>query len=483
MMRLTNLRLATTGPILLAVVALAAAGAAVAFGQAPPSATPTPEVTATPSPTLVVEDVPPEPTRPPKEEPEAPPKIPALAPAGPVAGDPVVVHTGDGDCLNVRNAPSTQFAESILFCAIEGHALWLTSERVEADGEVWRRAIGLGWVAERYTKPATPLALPVGLGGIAVSLPDYSRNTLEFARLDASGDTVSSATFEGGQQGIGWNVERISPDGEYIAIGAPRTDGWQDVIIGDATGAEVARIAQAAALGWGDSGRLLLHTTVDCGSGSGCLNQLAVFEAASGATIPLGERTALWPTAQWHPSGESVIAVIGGLQLVELALDGTAREIVTLPPDSPGIGEFAISPDGTRLLSASFIGAAQVFDLRTGAVDNLPRAAQRTDIGGRCGGGGTGLVSWLDDGRVVYHENAAERGQNGITVIDLATRTRTVIPFSTVQDIQPLGDSLIAFTTIESDAAGGSWPVTWVMDVDSRQSWPVTTGQAAVFLE
>jgi hypothetical protein len=446
-----------------------AAATPVTATPTPSASTPTPAAS-TPSPTSVV----PTPAAKPVETPPPPPvpqhSTELLPPLGPVSADPVRVHTGDSDCLNVRPAPGTTFQTDALFCLSEGATLWLSGPAQVVDGQTWRFALGLGWVAARYTvpdpKPAKPF--PALLKGLGVVQRDG--DFANVGRLDSKLNVLSRGSVLTRSQGIGTAPPRLSPSGEYVAY--PDVDQGRPIT-------RIARLADGFVFsypntwyeGWSSDNRLLLGTQVcspECRSG------LSVADPRTGQQAEFAPPAAgYYGSGAWAPDGKSILFVPDGKSVVRIALDGTRTTVATIP-DGAGLGEISVSPDGNFLLGAGTLAPLRVVDLRDGSMRELPRAQARTQIGGSCGSGASQRSGWIDSTRVVYHESFAEnRANNGITLVNLADNTRRVFSFAFVQDLQLAAPGLLSFT---------SGDATWLLDLATGESWPVAVGAGAVWL-
>jgi hypothetical protein len=89
----------------------------------------------------------------------APPPTPVSLPASAAApipvfsptfqpGMPVVVSTGDGDCLNVRSGPGR--GATIVACLADGTTARVADGPISADGVTWWLLDSLGWAAGEY---------------------------------------------------------------------------------------------------------------------------------------------------------------------------------------------------------------------------------------------------------------------------------------------------------------------------------------------
>ena len=88
------------------------------------------------------------------------PSVPSSpAGAGPLRAGVRAIVAGAGDCVNIREAPST--SARIRQCLPDGARLRVVDGPVAADGYEWWRLDGLGWAAGRYLSPVAP-SLEIG---------------------------------------------------------------------------------------------------------------------------------------------------------------------------------------------------------------------------------------------------------------------------------------------------------------------------------
>lgn len=213
-------------------------------------------------------------------------------PAKPINAEPVRVHTGDGDCLNVRPQPGTTFATDPYTCLAEGTLLWLTPVGVTADGETWRYALGAGWVAARYTKPTTapPLRLPAGLSEATVINQVDGR--IRMSKVDFASTKESGAQFVQASGSIA-----VSPDG--AAFAAWDGQGWLGAT---GTGQATPLTDAAMPLTWHVSGKLLARRPD---------NVIVVVDPADGSSRPITEPGDPIEGLVWAADGRSVYAIKG----------------------------------------------------------------------------------------------------------------------------------------------------------------------------
>jgi hypothetical protein len=91
--------------------------------------------------------------------------VTAEAYAGPLSiGAEVVVANTEGDCLNVRSAPSAD----VLSCLPEGQTAVIDDGPIYDGGHWWWRLAGLGWSAGDFLQlplaPVDPLPVSLGIG-------------------------------------------------------------------------------------------------------------------------------------------------------------------------------------------------------------------------------------------------------------------------------------------------------------------------------
>lgn len=460
----------------LAAAALAAGTRAEGPG-AEGTATPTvtQSVTATPTPFI------PEPTPTPWAPPPPLPR-PAGPPAhdwagfGPVDAEPVRVHTGDGDCLNLRWLPGTAGQPTPRACAPEGTLLWLSGAAVEADGETWRYALGMGWVAVRYTVPA-PEA-PRGFGPF--------RAATVLGTDDGSWTQAAEVTPDGRVQvrGGGWlpfnaawaavRPSPLAPSGRYIAFQDHFAEPAGGKVADLATGGRVP-LGKAMPLLWGPGDRLAVRLPDACDACPGAI----------GWTAPPFDEVTPVPAAvawnlAWLPDGSGFVTWSAELGLRVVGLDGSERAIPLALGSDEWPGELSVSPSGRRVLAVPFAGPVRVIDLQTGEVRRIERP-QPAIVGGRCGGT-PGLTSaWIDDETIAWHEEGLGRERNGIWVVNLRTGSSQVYPFTDVLEMRPAGGGLLAFTVQGYAPKEGLGPVSWLLDPGRGLAWPATGGMFAAW--
>jgi hypothetical protein len=389
-----------------------------------------------------------------------------------VVAERFLVHTGDGDCLNVRPKPGTQFASEVIYCAPEGQVLWLYGKSTEVDGETWRYALGAGWVATRYVQPApaTSSALPGGLKGGLV----WDQEGRAFARVGPTGSITGTGNLSVNGPII---APAVSPDGQLFAFTTIDPRGGERTLIVDAGGTQVASLQGQQPVAWrGDL--LLLRRNESCSQQ--CM-VLSLFDRATGQSRQLSRGALTAGDVAWAPDGQSVIVAAGGTTLVRLALDGTPTPLPVKFGENDGIWSISASPDGNTLLAGGGFGPLQTISLRDGSRATFQRAAPKPANGGGCGAGMGRLAAFLDATHIIYHEQFAVRGQNGLTIGNLADGSRRVLPFGNVVDLQVVAGGVVAFTTWEQ-MDGESHPVSWLLDVASGEARPIATGARASWI-
>ncbi|MBI5949284.1 MAG: hypothetical protein HY875_14195 [Chloroflexi bacterium] len=430
-------------------------------------ASPTPYSKPTESPTA-------EPT--PVETPPPPPPPVPLLPMGPVPAERVKVQTGDGDCLNVREAPGLRFQSDPRFCVPEGTILWLAGASQAVDGETWRYALGIGWVASRFTvaAPAPRPDFETTRNGFTAWRP--ANNSITITRFDAKMAVVSSVDVPHKGFGLGSRLPMLSPGGEYLAFSDQGDNGQPRTVVVRVADGDTQEYPGGWTEGWSRDGLLLISVSNGCRDT--CKTNLSIVDPVQGTRTDLTEPgESNWGPA-WAPDGKSVVTTENkGTGLVRIGLDGTVTPLVTLP-EGVTVGLIALSPSGRQLVSGSAVGAYRLVDLESGAALLFSRAKQRTDIGGKCGGAVGQLQVWLDETRFVYHETYAEKGGNGLTVASLVDGSRRVFPFFGVSDIRRVDANRVTFTSW--GGVEGIGEVTWILDVRNGEAWPLVMGSGLV---
>jgi hypothetical protein len=434
--------------------------------QNTPSPTPTPsaEASAVATPTAM-----PTPTVP------APVEAPMAVPFGPLAAEPYRAYTGDGDCLNVRPVPGTTFQGDPRTCVPEGFLLWLYGEPKVVDGREWRYALGEGWVASEYVKPAPGAA--TGFGPFrSVTVSAQAGEVTKLASVSKSGAVSNLPLLPSAIRGLGDVPPAISPDGQWGAYGREERYVPTLTIRNMADGTEM-KYPQAHLASWGPANRLLIRMGTNCPQQ--CTWTTGWIDPREGILHPLTEKKNDWYTFTWAKDGLSLYVIEAGV-LKHVRFDGTAETVPLQNAGEMAWGEMSVSEDGRRLVVSPFQGAISIIDLRTGVVSKIQRAPQIV-AGGRCGGGGSSLTTWLDANTVIWHESYAEKGGNGITISNVNGGGRRLIPFFTVSDIRTVAPNLVSFVTFDDpgnkDGSGG-FQLTWLLDTTTNEARPVTVGAA-----
>lgn len=496
-----NGRTGTTLALGAVVVGLSAVGLAAAFGLAGGGAN-GPAEAATAEPAATITAMPESPVLPTPavatatpDRLQAPRELPRLAeddrgspptPGSKVEATPVRVFTGDGDCLNVRPQPGTTFEATPYSCVAEGTLLWLSGDEVEADGERWRYALGAGWVAIAYTRAAAPVSLE--LPGSVVTLwtlgeyRDPKQGSpiggadVHVVRLDvASGKILARAVFPGYGGGLGARNPEISPDGEYVAFGRWDELGEGTTVVGsvsDGSAMEVPGYPE----GWSAEGALLLVTNQSCDGH--CRYDLAIYRPGSRAFTTLATKVE-GTVAGWTYDGSGVFVTNGNLELLEISLDGRVKLHGTMAEDA-GLWSAAPSPDGRYLLGAARLDSLALVSIDGADVRQLARAPQR-ELPGKCGGTWSRVSGWLDVATVFYHERSSADGQDGITLLDVGSGNRRVLPFFNAQDIGSPAPGMLSFASWSPTEAGPARSVTFVLDTGTGNYVPVAIGAGAVW--
>ena len=291
-----------------------------ASGQASPSPSPSATVSVTTAPSPSPTPIPPTPT------PAPPPK---LTVGEPVRADPVLVYTGDGDCLNVRPTPGTQFEVQPFTCVPEGTLLWLYGPAQQIGEYTWRYALGAGWIATQYTRPTTAPALPTtSQKALAVwhrepESATTGKGLLSVARLDAGTGQVLGRlqlTDSLAPDPI------ISPSGRFAAV--TTQDGLRIVRLD--TG-EVKVLKNIAGVQWSARDNLLVRAPNSA--------QASWYNSETGELTPITKTGEREDGMVWAADGGSVYTCIDK-KLVRVFLDGRRQEISYFPE---GVGLWTVS--------------------------------------------------------------------------------------------------------------------------------------------
>ncbi len=465
MARRTRKRFVLGGVALFAAAALfGVIGVAATQGSAQGTPEPSPTPTLAPASPTVEPSTEAIPTPPPPVE------VPMAVPFGPLAAEPYRVFTGDGDCLNVRPVPGTTFEGDPRACVPEGFLLWLYGEPKMVDGREWRYALGEGWIATEYVKPA-PGAV-TGFGPFSsVTVSAQAGDVTKLATVSASGTTTQIPQLPTVIRGLGDVAPAVSPNGQWGAFGREENYVPTLTIRNLADGTE-ARYPQAHLAGWGPANRLLVRLAEKCPQQ--CTWTTGWIDPRDGVVHEFEGVTNDWYNFAWAPDGMSIYVVEkDGLRHIELT--GGSQPVALQTAADMVWGEMSVSKDGRRLVVSPFQGAISIIDLQTGAVSKVSRATQIL-VGGRCGGGGSSLTTWLDANTVIWHESYAEKGGNGITISRIDGSNRRLIPFFTVSDIRTVAPNLVSFVTYDDPGGKQGFQLTWLLDTTTNEARPVTVG-------
>ncbi|HEX6032194.1 MAG TPA: hypothetical protein VFY90_12255 [Tepidiformaceae bacterium] len=481
---------------LLSTAGLMALVAAAVFGMSAsaeadkgkkPTPTPTPAVatstpTSTPStPFVLTTTATGTPT--PAQTPPPPPELRTL-PLGPLPSERAVVHTGDGDCLNVRPVPSKKFESDPRFCLNEGEIVYLYGDPVDADGETWRYALGRGWLATRYVRreAAAQPDLLDGFAGVMLSTtrskPDND-NVVDYVVLERDGELRSLGSVSFRYWGIGGGQPIISPDGRYVAHSDYRDGGGRRLIVEHLDSGSAYVLPGMREGSWGPTGKLLVYPSdcyEDCSWFFGILDT-STGEVAS-FTLP-GEKRG---SAEWLPDGSGLLAVADCTRLFRVGLDGDATFLGQSSEEAGAcLGGLSLSPDGKYGVAGGIYSPLWIVEPETGAVREFERARRIVEPAGKCGGSIGRLVDILNGERIVYHESLAAKGSNGITIGDLRTGERRVLSFWNIADLRTIGPDRVTFTSFEQmDDLG--FQLTWLLDTRTGEARPIAVGTGAGWL-
>jgi hypothetical protein len=339
-------------------------------------------------------------------------------------------------------------------------------------------------VAIRYTRPSEPPRLAVP-GAKAITLWQEAANgrdpglELVVRQLDlASGATSEPASYIHAEYGIGGRNPEVSPSGRFIAFanndeftgGSVRNT----TVIGSTTSRETHVIRDAYPGAWGPGDRLLVTFITDCTDG--CTYTPGWVDAATGAEQRFerfSSRNGIG--LAWSGDGKWIYLQQGTPELwrVDAATGEATLQPITLPANA-GLYEAATSPSGRQFLLGSGFGPINILDVQAGTVSTFERAPQR-ELPGKCGGTFSRTNGWLDETHIFYHERSSSNRQDGITVGDIRTGARRVLPFFNVQDLSSPAPGFLSFATWAGydDLA---FHVTFLVDVASGDSVPIATG-------
>lgn len=448
-------------------------------------------------PTATLADIPPfspPPFSPPPAD-GAPAGVPTIAPVPtPVLehgafhdGAWVRIATGDGDCLNARNAPS--LANDYAFvneCIPDGSEGVIAGPPIEQEGHWWWRYAGSGWVVEDYLQYAGEFdglgPLPPGASGTIAWVRDDAIRTLDLA----TGDEAAIVTLEragdplyagAGGYVIAPSDLQWSPDGSMLSYTVARQpdtlseQGWPvDLHIVRRDGTLVRVLADAAGRGWSpDSARIgVVLGAHQQQMGGGWNGVPALLDVATGDLVRLDAESFYQqdPPAFNHDGSlilihrsdtvtadDGSVTSVPSFVIADLAGNVVAR--ITTPAKTYN-GPPQWSPVANRLAYyETSYGEGQtaaesyvVYDVDAGAVvGRAPIPARSQYAGGRCGGSGDMYrASWSPDGAtLVYAAMFGGSGMNGAWAWDVATGATRLVRAPDVIAPAAAGDGLIAF--------------------------------------
>jgi WD40 repeat protein len=304
--------------------------------------------------------------------------------------------------------------------------------------------------ADRATNPHEALALAVEAElRTEDPLPEaraaYANAVKGAARLPVRPVSAAIAT-PAGLADVSW-----APDGSGIAVASPT--GWQ--LRDQTTGRPLGPLRrppdehEVHAMAWSPDGNHLASADMD--------TQVVVWDASSGRPVgpplgedahPPGEPLTTQGAVAWSSDGARLVSAGPENVLIRSVVHGLpVGQPLTVP--SGGVETFALSPDGTRLATAGFMGGAvQVWDTGTGAAVGAPLPGDGSWIR---------AMAWSPDG-----SRLAGAGLAGTTVwtVDERTSVRQVVDVESTEDVawSPDGSLLAAvgFDVQLFDAATGT---------------------------
>jgi hypothetical protein len=408
-----------------------------------------------------------------------PPREQRTLPLGPLPSDRAIVHTGDGDCLNVRPVPSKMFESDPRFCLNEREIVYLYGDPVEADGETWRYALGRGWLATRYVRmECCPARALDGFAGVMLSTTRSkadNKNAVDYVVLEPSGDLRSLGSVSFRYWGIGGGQPTISPDGRYVAH-SDYEDGRGHRLLVEHLESGSAYVLPGMREGsWGPAGKLLVYPS-DCYED--CPWFFGILDTSTGEvakfTLP-GEKRG---SADWLPDGSGLLAVADCTRLFQVSLDGDPTFLGQANDTGACLGGLSLSPDGKYGIAGGIYSPLWIVEPETGAVREFERAPRIVEPAGKCGGSVGRLVDILNGARIVYHESLAAKGSNGITIGDLRTGARRVLSFWNIADLRTIGPDRVTFTSFEQ-MDDLNFQLTWLLDTSTGEARPVAVGNGA----
>ena len=477
-----------------------------------PSAMPSPEPSPSPTPAVSPTPIAPEPTPAP-----APVETPAptAAPTGPIKPGDWVQIIGEG-CLNARTRPglAPQYpeenpADTILNCLPEGFIGRIESagpdkilQPVVLDGHSWWYMVGQGWLSEQWLAfhheggafwpPRPDLA---GAGLIAYIGPD---NAVWLMNADGSGGHAITPAFalDVSLADLAW-----SPTGEQLSFSVST---WVPVYtavtrIVDLNGTLVSEVPDFPYASWSPDGGRLAGIRLSPPDAMGSrLGTPAVRDLVSGVETVIGPASWYWKGPAWSPDGSTLAFSCISSGSTFTAPDGTTQEtridcggdgirtvnadgtnprvfLPTTQDAGPYYNEFSWSPGGDAIAVSSYTSAdgcrgIAMVEVQTGAVRMCIESPPALVYA--CGGiSGEGV--WAPDGgRFVYHGQFGS-GRNGITILDLASGSETLIP------VVPVADLAIALNgqQLIFESAGD----VWVANMDGTGAAPIADGRSPIW--
>jgi Tol biopolymer transport system component len=212
----------------------------------------------------------------------------------------VRVATGDSDCLNARQGPSTAEPNAFVnMCLPNGFEAMISSSPVEAEGRWWWHLAGGGYVAEEYIEYAGEMggrvvAQSAGQPGLIAFLRDPGE--VWVMRPDGSDQRQLRDESDAEDPYGPWLSDlRWSPDGTKLSYnmrvyreGASAQTNDFYVIALD--GSDLVHLAGVAGGGWSPDGRsigVVADVEAD-GMGGGWRGVPGVLDLETGAVAPVG---------------------------------------------------------------------------------------------------------------------------------------------------------------------------------------------------
>jgi len=204
----------------------------------------------------------------------------------------------------------------------------------------------------------------------------------------------------------------FSPDGERVAFAWSGPEGGGEHIYVKLIGAnEPQRLTKSAAEesrpAWSADGRWIAFLRNLPGERQGVFLVPAIGgpERKIAEVYPVAAVGLLNPGVSWHPSGKWLAIADRNSSLDAPAIcllsieTGEKRRLTSPPPETVGDGEFAISPDGNRIVfSRTYAGNVQELYVLELAADLMPKAPpKRLTWFNRY----SGTPAWMPDGRSI----------------------------------------------------------------------------------